>query len=55
MRPKRFYRHMDPMKAEEIRRRYFKREATQKQLASEYGLRQGTVSKIVSGFTWNSR
>ena len=39
-------------KAEEIRRRYFRREATQSKLAAEYGIKQNTVSRIVSGVTW---
>ena len=52
MRPKRHYRHMTPEKAAEIRRRYFAREATQRELAEEYGIRQNTVSRIVSGQVW---
>jgi DNA-binding transcriptional regulator LsrR (DeoR family) len=51
-RPKRFYRHMTPAIAAEIRRRYFRREAKQAQLAAEYGIRQNTVSRIVSGQVW---
>lgn len=53
MRPKSHYRHMDHAKAEEMRRRYFSREAKQDELAREYGIRQGTVSKIISGQTWS--
>lgn len=52
-RPKRRYRHMTPEKAQEIRRRYFRREATQAKLAEEYGIKQNTVSRIVSGITWS--
>jgi len=51
-RPKRNYRHMDRQKAEEIRRRYFAREANQPQLAREYGVRQNTISRIISGQVW---
>lgn len=51
-RPKRRYRHMTPEKAQEIRRRYFRREATQRELAEEYGLAQSSVSRIVSGYVW---
>jgi len=39
-------------KAHEIRRRYFAREAKQSELAGEYGIRQNTVSRIVSGLVW---
>lgn len=42
-------------KAEEIRRRYFAREANQRQLAREYGIKQNSVSRIVSGLVWNGR
>jgi DNA-binding transcriptional regulator LsrR (DeoR family) len=52
MKPKSRYRHMDRAKASEIRRRYFAREATQAQLAAEYGIRQGSVSRIISGQVW---
>jgi DNA-binding transcriptional regulator LsrR (DeoR family) len=47
------YRHMTREKAHEIRRRYFAREATQAQLAAEFGIRQGSVSRIVSGQSWS--
>lgn len=49
---KRWYRHMTREKAEEIRRRYFAREATQSALATQYGIRQNTVSRIISGLVW---
>lgn len=49
---KRRYRHMTRKKAHEIRRRYFAREATQVQLAKEYRIAQGSVSRIVSGQVW---
>lgn len=53
MRPKRHYRHMTPEKAAEIRRAYFSREAKQQELAERYGIRQNTVSRIVSGLSWS--
>ena len=51
-RPKRHYRHMNKGIADEIRRRYFAREAKQAQLAREYQVRQNTISRIVSGQVW---
>jgi DNA-binding transcriptional regulator LsrR (DeoR family) len=52
VRPKTDYRHMSREKALEIRRRYFAREAKQAQLAAEYGIKQCSVSRIVSGQVW---
>ena len=52
MRPKSHYRSMTPAKAREIRRAYFAREAKQADLAARYGIRQNTVSRIVSGQVW---
>ena len=52
MRPKRFYRHMDPTKASEIRKLYFSRAYTQAELAALYQVRQNTVSRIISGMVW---
>ena len=46
------YRHMNAEIAAEIRRRYFAREATQAALGREYGIRQHSVSRIVSGLSW---
>lgn len=51
-RPKRFYRSMTPERAAEIRRRYFAREGRQRELATEFGVGQNTVSRIVSGQVW---
>ena len=50
--PRSRYRHMTPAKAAEIRRKYFAREAKQAELAREYGIRQNSVSRIVSGLSW---
>lgn len=52
-RPKARYRHMDAVKATEIRRRYFAREAKQAELAAEFGVKQHTVSQIISGLRWS--
>jgi len=41
--------------AEEIRRAYFSREATQAELGRKYGRKQHTISRIVSGITWANR
>ena len=53
MRPKRYYRHMTLEKAEAMRRAYFAREANQRELAERYGVRQNTVSRIISGLSWS--
>lgn len=50
--PKSHYRGMTREKAQEIRRRYFAREANQAQLAREYQRAQNTISRIVSGQVW---
>lgn len=50
--PKRYYRHMDYAKAERIRELYFSRKMKQAELAEVFGLRQGSVSRIVSGLVW---
>lgn len=50
--PKTHYRGMTRQKAEEIRRAYFAREARQRELAERYGIRQNTVSRIISGLVW---
>jgi DNA-binding transcriptional regulator LsrR (DeoR family) len=38
--------------ANEIRRAYFAREAKQRELAERYGIRQHSVSRIISGQVW---
>jgi DNA-binding transcriptional regulator LsrR (DeoR family) len=45
---------MTAQKAAEIRRAYFSREAKQAELARRYGIKQNTVSRIVSGITWGT-
>lgn len=54
IRPKRFYRHMTPARADEIRQLYFAklRLHTQKQLAVMFGVVQSSISKIISGRVW---
>ena len=52
MKPKSHYQHMTYAKAEEIRRRYFAREAKQQELADEYGIKQHSVSRIISNQVW---
>lgn len=46
------YRGLTREQAREIRRRYLSREATQPQLAREYGRSQSSISRIVSGQVW---
>jgi DNA-binding transcriptional regulator LsrR (DeoR family) len=52
MRPKRFYRHMTKQKADEIRRLYFSRQKKQVELAEMFGVKQNTVSRIISDMVW---
>lgn len=49
---KTYYRHMTRDKAEEIRKLYFSRVLTQKQLAEKYQISQAAVCRIISGWTW---
>ncbi len=51
--PKSRYRHMTRTIADEIRRLYFSRQAKQSELAERYGIRQNSVSRIVSGKVWS--
>lgn len=50
--PKKYYRDMNHDKADEVRRLYFSREMTQKQLAAKFQISQSAVCRIVSGWTW---
>jgi DNA-binding transcriptional regulator LsrR (DeoR family) len=45
---------MTPQIAREIRRRYFEREMNQRQLAEAYGVRQNTISRIISEQVWTA-
>jgi len=49
---KRWYRHMDHEKAEKIRELYLSRQFKQTELAQLFGVRQCTISRIVSGQVW---
>lgn len=51
-RPKTRYRHMTPEVAAAIRAAYRPRVVTQQMLADRYGLRQHTVSRIISRQVW---
>jgi DNA-directed RNA polymerase specialized sigma subunit len=44
---------MSPEKAQEIRRKWFAREATQSELGRQYGMAQASVSRIICGYYWN--
>lgn len=46
------YRHMNPRLAMEIRDLYFNRIFKQAELANLYGIRQHSVSRIISGMVW---
>lgn len=52
MRQKAFYRNMNKQKAEEIRQLYFSRQKKQRELAEMFGIKQNTVSRIISGMVW---
>lgn len=54
MRPKRSYRNMNRAKAEEVRHQYFRLRLKQREIAEIHGIRQNTVSRIVSGMVWAS-
>lgn len=54
-RPKRFYRNSSPKVAEVIRDLYFIGRLKQREIGRMFGLRQSSVSRIVSGAVWNSR
>lgn len=53
VKPKRHYRHMNPRAARVIRDLYFIGKLKQHEIGRMFGLRQGSVSKIVSGQVWN--
>lgn len=43
---------MNPKKAKEVRRLYFKEGKKQREIAEKFGITQGSVSRIVSGLSW---
>lgn len=53
-RPKSRYGDTSPAIAEFVRWLYFRARLKQKQIANIVGLGQGSVSRIVSGQTWES-
>lgn len=52
-RPKRHYRHSSPLAAKAIRELYFVGRLKQLEIGRMFGLRQHSVSRIVSGQTWS--
>lgn len=53
LRPKRYYRDMNPMIANVIRDLYFVGKLKQREIGRMFGKRQGVVSRIVSGKVWS--
>lgn len=53
-RPKRFYRNSSPLVARVARDLYFIGKLKQHEIGRILGLRQGSVSRIVSGYTWSA-
>lgn len=49
---KRWYRHMSHDVAVQIRDLYFSRQFNQRELAAMFGIRQNSVSRIISGQVW---
>lgn len=54
-RPKRHYRQSSPLVARVVRDLYFQGRLKQHEIGRMFGLRQGSVSRIVSGQTWGAR
>lgn len=50
--PKRKYLHMTHEKAEAIRKLYYSRQMKQVELAELFGVRQCTISRIISYQVW---
>lgn len=50
--PKRYYRDMTVEKAQEIRKAYFSLRIRQQDLAVQFRVSQGTISRIISGKVW---
>jgi DNA-binding transcriptional regulator LsrR (DeoR family) len=46
---------MTPLAARMIRELYFVGKLKQAQIAKAFGIRQNSVSRIVSGLVWNNR
>lgn len=52
-RPKKFYKHMNPVIAEMIRHLYFVEKWKQQRLAVFFQIGQSSVSKIISNQIWS--
>ena len=50
--PMSHYRHFKREDADEVRRLYFSRQMTQKELAAKFGLSQSAICRIISNHTW---
>lgn len=50
--PMKQYRHFKREDADEVRRLYFSRQMTQKQLAAKFKVSQSAICRIVSNHTW---
>lgn len=55
MRSKSHYRHSTPLVAKAARDLYFIGRLKQREIGKIFGLRQHSVSRIVSGQTWGAR
>lgn len=51
--PMRHYRHFKREDADEVRRLYFSRQMTQKQLADKFKVSQSAICRIISNHTWS--
>ena len=54
-RPKRFYRNSSPLVARVARELYFVGRLKQREIGRMFGLRQNSVSRIVSERVWRQR
>jgi DNA-binding transcriptional regulator LsrR (DeoR family) len=43
---------MNPEKAAQMRRLYFSRQKNQAEIAEMFGVKQNTVSRVISGLVW---
>lgn len=46
------YRHFKREDADEVRRLYFLRQMTQKQLAAKFNVSQSAICRVISNHTW---
>lgn len=53
MRPKSRYRHMTPAAAKVMRELYFVGKLKQHEIGRMFGVKQNTVSRIISGLVWS--